>query len=370
MPLTEAILTVSRLSVVAIEMAEPFVVTVVPTYQEAEHIERCIRSLMQQTWPSINHLIHVVDGGSDDGTIEIVKKLANESDADRGPEIKIIENPETFVADARNLSLSQLPKETTHVLEMIGHTWVPPSHIEDRMRDFDDLKRELPMGSDKIAGIGTLVKESDQPLGIIPRWIEAVLQNPLASGRGQFAQFSGREKTTIPPFTLYNRIALDEVGGWDTNFITTQDSELNMRLVNNGWSLWRSDASYCRMAKRTSVMGWIRFGHRYGFWRTKHLLKEPGRASLLEFMPWVGLLATLLLCYSNFDFLGYPAWYFPIAAYILVLTLHGLLEAISRSQITLIIGLPIMIVILHISFSFGLLDGLLRKGKASRDRIG
>ena len=370
MPLGEAILTVSRLSVVTIEMAEPFVATVVPTYQEVEHIDRCIRSLMMQTWPSSNHLIHVVDGGSDDGTLEIVKTLANESKENGGPEIKLIDNPGRFVADARNLSLSQLPDEVTHVLEMIGHAWVPPTHIEDRMRDFEELKKDAQIGSQKIGGVGTLVRESDQPLGTVGRWIESVLQNPLASGRGQFAQFSGREQTTIPPFTLYNRIALEEVGGWDTDFITTQDSELNMRLVKNGWSLWRSDASYCRMAKRTSIIGWIRFGHRYGFWRTKHLLKTPQRASILELMPWIGLISTLILCYSSFNFLGYPAWNFPIVAYILVLTLHGFLEAISRNQVTLIVGLPLMIILLHISFSFGLLDGLLRKGSASRDRIG
>jgi len=373
MPQREGILTVFLQLVGAIEMAEPFIVTVIPTYQEVEYIERCIRSLMVQSWPSENHLIHVVDGGSDDGTREIVKSLANESDVSGGPEIKIIDNPHRFVADARNLSLSQLPKEATHILEMIGHVWVPPNHIEQRMLDFEELQGSQEVDSEKVAGIGTLVRESDQPLGIIGRWVEAVLQNPLASGRGQFAQFSGREETTIPPFTLYKREAVESVKGWDTTFITTQDSELNMRLVTNGWSLWRSDASYCRMAKRTSVVGWLRFGHRYGFWRTKHLLKTPERASLLEFMPWIGLLGTLLLCFSGVEVVAYysfPAWNVPIVAYVLVLILHGILEAISRGQPTLLLGLPLMIILLHTSFSFGLLDGLLRKGRASRDRIG
>ena len=356
--------------VVKTEMAEPFVVTVVPTYQEAEHIERCLRSLMAQTWSAKQHLIHVVDGGSDDGTRQIVTSLSKESDKVDGPKIVLLDNPGRYVAEARNLSLSKLPEEATHVLEMIGHTWVPNSHIEERMLDLEDLEGKPNVDAKKIAGIGTLVRESDQPLGLVGNWIEAVLQNPLASGRGQFAQFTGREKTTIPPFTLYNRKALEGVGGWDTNFITTQDSELNMRLINEGWTLWRSNASYCRMAKRTSLLGWMRFGHRYGFWRTKHLLKTPERASLLEFLPWIGLLGTLALCYFDVEAVGYSAWLIPPAAYLLVLFLHGILESITRRQPTLLIGMPIMLVVLHITFSFGLLDGLLRKGKASRDRTG
>jgi cellulose synthase/poly-beta-1,6-N-acetylglucosamine synthase-like glycosyltransferase len=206
-------------------------------------------------------------------------------------------------------------------------------------------------------------------LKLVGRWVEASLQNPLASGRGQFAQFSGLQETIIPPFTIYRRDAIEAAEGWNTDFITTQDSELNMRLVNDGWSLFRSDSSYCRMAKRTSISGWLRFGHRYGFWRTKHLLKTPERASILEFLPWIGLLATLGLCWSGTELLGYPTWQIPVVAYLIVLILHSILEAISHSQISLIIGLPIMLILLHITFSLGLLDGLLRRGRAPKDRI-
>jgi GT2 family glycosyltransferase len=325
---------------------------------------------MAQTWPANQHLIHVVDGGSDDGTRQIVEDLAKKSAANGGPEILLLDNPDRHVAEARNISLAKLPAETTHVLEMIGHVWVPPKHIESRMDEFSDLEDELGEEAEKIAGIGTLVKQSDQPLKLVGRWVEATLQNPLASGRGQFAQFTGCQRTTIPPFTLYRRTALDAVGGWDSKFITTQDSELNMRLDDQGYSLWRSDASYCRMAKRTSIIGWLRFGHRYGFWRTKHLLKSPKRASILEFLPWLGLVTTLVLCQSGTSVIGYEAWLIPPVAYLVVLTLHGLLEGLTRGQPSLIIGLPIMLTLLHISFSFGLLDGLLRKGRPAKDRTG
>lgn len=350
-------------------MSEPFVVTVIPTFQEVDYIERCLNSIINQTWDSSRHLIHVVDGGSTDGTRALIEKIAESSRESGGPQVLLIDNPERHVSQARNLSLAQLPEEATHLFEMIGHVWLPADHLERRMADFLEIESQVSRRDGKLGGVGTLVKESDEKLSMVARWIEAALQNPLATGRGQFAQFSGREKTLIPPFTIYNVAAVQESGGWNDKFITTQDSELNMRLVESGWQLWRSDASYCRMAKRKTMGGWLRFAHRYGFWRTKHLLKTPKRASLLEFLPLLGLFLTALLFATEFSVLNYPAWIIPPTTYFVVLSLHGLLEAITRKQASLTFGLPLLLFLLHTTFTIGLVDGLFRKGRAPRDRV-
>ena len=356
-------------------MAEhPLVATVIPVWQEVDHLERCLASVIAQDWPADRHLIQVVDGGSSDGTRDIVKRLAEESEAAGGPRVVLLDNPDRFVPHARNLSLASLPDEVELVLEMIGHVWVPANHLSRRVADLLDLESELTKEERRLAGIGTLVRESDEILGLVGRWVEATLQNPMASGRGQFAQFRGRERTHVPPFTLYRREALDEVGGWDERFITTQDSELNHRLEQSGWELWRSDVSYCRMAKRRTLGGWLKFGHRYGFWRMKHLRLAPSRASLLEFLPWIGLLTTLFLCCTGLKFTGLgltdvPIWLIPPLTYAVVLALHGLFESITRQQPTLLLGMPLMLFLLHVTFSIGLLDGLIRKGRAPKDRV-
>ena len=101
--------------------------------------------------------------------------------------------------------------------------------------------------------------------------------------------------------------------------------------------------------------------HRYGFWRTKVLLKPPRRLVLRELFPLFGLIATSMLLFFN------PIWsMILIGAYGAVLLLSGLFSA--KKGPSHILGVPFCLLILHTGFTLGLFDGLIRKGRASRDR--
>jgi len=58
----------------------------------------------------------------------------------------------------------------------------------------------------------------------------------------------------------------------------------------------------------------------------------------------------------------------PIVAYASVLFLEGVRMMMRFGRPSLMIGVPICMVLLHSSFSIGLLDGFLRTGRASSDR--
>jgi len=339
---------------------QPILASVIPILNEEKHIASCLNSLINQSLDSSKHIIMILDGGSTDNTIQIVNSYIEKSKEADGPEIILLDNPGRYVAEARNIALKELPSSISLMIELIGHCTIPENHLEKRLEVWNDLTKN---SNEKIAALGVKVLPSSESKNMVETWIESALSSKLGSGSGQFDNFSGTSTTKVPAFCMHSRKAIDSVGGWDSEFITSQDSDLSMRLIKEGFELYRTDQTCVNMVKRSSYISWLKMGYRYGFWRTKIIKKHSTRTSKREFLPWLGLLMTFGLI-----IFGQPFWYIPLAMYGFVLLVEGISFSIKWQKFSLIFGLPLSLVSLHASFSLGLLMGYFRKGRASNDR--
>ena len=74
-------------------MGYPKISIITPVYNQVQFIERALQSVLNQNYPNLEYI--VVDGGSTDGTLEIIKKYSSKIS-------KIIAEPDQGMYDALN----------------------------------------------------------------------------------------------------------------------------------------------------------------------------------------------------------------------------------------------------------------------------
>jgi glycosyltransferase involved in cell wall biosynthesis len=84
---------------VIVNPEQPLVSIIVPTFNRARYLERCVQSILGQTYPKIECL--VMDGASKDGSVEMLQRLAGTD-----PRLKFISEPDTGEVDATNKGMS------------------------------------------------------------------------------------------------------------------------------------------------------------------------------------------------------------------------------------------------------------------------
>jgi len=82
-----------------------------------------------------------------------------------------------------------------------------------------------------------------------------------------------------------------------------------------------------------------------------------------EFLPLVGLLLTLMLAVVDGTW-----WAGPLLCYAAVLGLAGIHRTIVGDGRSAMLGVPLCLLMLHTSFTLGLVDGLVRRGRLPSDR--
>ena len=99
----------------------PPVSVVMPVRNEAAFIERSVGAMLAQEYPGPLEVL-CVDGMSEDGTREIVARMA-----DRDPRLRLVDNPRRITPVALNIGIREARYGL--VVRMDGHALAPPNYV-------------------------------------------------------------------------------------------------------------------------------------------------------------------------------------------------------------------------------------------------
>ena len=192
----------------------PTVSILLPTLQERDHIRECLDSLTAQNDDRVIELL-VLDGGSTDGTREIVDNY--------GSVVRLIDNPRVTAAGAMNRGIEVASGEI--IVRADAHT----IYAADYVRRCVDLLLES--GADNVGGPMRAVGKTD-----FGRAVAAVTSSPFGVGPGRFHYSRRREEVDTVYLGCWRIETLQALGGWDDENLqwAAEDQELNLRIRQRG----------------------------------------------------------------------------------------------------------------------------------------
>src|SRR5437764_709972 len=102
--------------------SSPAATVVIPCRNEAAHIETCLRGILSFEPPPGGFEVIVADGMSDDGTRDIVRRLAEED-----PRLRLLDNPERTTPCGLNTAIRAARGEI--IVRIDAHTEYAPDYL-------------------------------------------------------------------------------------------------------------------------------------------------------------------------------------------------------------------------------------------------
>src|SRR6187402_1837014 len=104
---------------------------VVPVRNEAKAIEPALRTLLTQDFPAEKFEVIVADGGSEDATVPIVRRLQAEF-----ANLKLVYNPGRLSSAGRNTAIRHATKDVAVIVD--GHCHIPDrNYLKNLAAAFD-----------------------------------------------------------------------------------------------------------------------------------------------------------------------------------------------------------------------------------------
>lgn len=235
----------------------PRVSIIVPMLNERSHIEPCLAGIEGQTYPLDRVEVLVVDGGSEDGSTELVRELQPER-----PWLRLVANPDRRASAAFNRGIEAATGEVVFLLS--SHGEVGPDFVERSVQALADTGA---------AGVGGVLQHrGDDPDAIA---IGMAMTSPVGMA-SPFRYASTRRNVDTIGHPAYRREVLAEVGPFDETLERNSDYELNYRIRQAGHDLLFDPDIVTIYRPRGSLSALARQFWWYGRWKAHVVRRQPG----------------------------------------------------------------------------------------------
>lgn len=321
----------------------PLISIIMPIRNEVEFIEQALKSILDNDYPPEQMEVLVVDGCSDDGTQDIVRKMATQHNC-----IKLLDNPAKIQASAMNIGIKACRGEV--FIRVDGHAEVPPDFIKKSVKCLAKHPDAWVVG-----GYWKTVSR-----GYVGKVIAAATESPVGVGNAKhrLGNFDGWVETV--PYGAHHKWIVEKIGYFDEELVRSEDDEFNNRVILAGGKIWLSSSIWSTYYARSSLRKLWRQYFLDGFWRIKTLQKHGKPATLRRIVPLLFTSSLIVLALAGF--ISQIFWWMLVAilSFYALGLLCGSIQVGAKAGWKYSLLAPIVFAILHFGYGFGSLWGTIR----------
>jgi glycosyltransferase involved in cell wall biosynthesis len=200
--------------------------------------------------------------------------------------------------------------------------------------------------------------------------ISAAAAHPLGVGDARYRYTDRAQTVDTVPFGSYRRSIVESIGGYDETLLTNEDYEFAVRLRKSGGEVWLDPSIRSYYFARSNLKDLAHQYWRYGYWKARMLSRFPGSIRWRQALP-----PAFVLSLTVFVILGLwftlARWIFVIelASYVLILALAGVQLGRKHRDVSLIIGVPLAIATMHLSWGSAFLASAGLSGRRLRSMV-
>ncbi|QQO20339.1 glycosyltransferase family 2 protein [Bradyrhizobium diazoefficiens] len=314
------------------------ILIVIPVLNEADHIESVVRNLARDNHHE-DRTIVVADGGSTDGTPDIVRTLAKEID-----DLHLLHNPRRLQSAGVNLAVKVYGADAQVMVRCDAHCGYPPQYVSSLLKTLRERNADsvvVPMDS-----------RGDNRLQKAIAWV-----SDTKVGSGGSAHRGGKQSGFVD-HGHHAAITIDafrRVGGYDETFTHNEDAEFDCRLRAIGGRIFLDSDIRLSYRPRSGLLSLAKQYFNYGRGRSRTVRRHPGSLRLRQFLVPAHVAVTfcaILLSPVAPALLALPA------AYLTILWLTAVAIAVRHRSIGGLLALPAAVV-MHFAWALGFFWGLL-----------
>ena len=320
----------------------PAVAVVMPVLNEENYLEAAVLAILSQDYQGPIQVVLAL-GPSTDRTNEVADRIcAGDS------RVSSVPNPTGRTPEGLNAALAATKQEI--VVRVDAHSELSDGYIRLAV---ETLQRT---GADNVGGI-----MGARGVTKFEKAVAAAMTSPLGVGSASFHTGGVEGPAESVYLGVFQRSALERVGGYDPAFTRAQDWEMNYRFRTTGGTVWFNPDLFVTYRPRPNVFKLAKQYFEYGSWRHEVMRRHPDtrrtKSALRYFAPPIAV--TLIVIGKILGSIGLVTNSFLIWGYIsplgyLALTLVSSLTLVKRARAGAL-WLPIVLMTMQMSWGIGFL---------------